>query len=228
MLKALYINTALLFFSAGITLAQQPTFKGGQQALNDFLKAKIVYPEYSRQNCISGTINISFILDKDGVVHDVKVMQGPGIDLDDEALRVIKLTSGQWQIPTGYNVKTNIVQPIRFDPDRVRCGPANVRDMESAIAGYQAQQELENAVTNYYINKRKGKADTAKEAIILNLKKQLGYDDDFITDVLSQASEKLKQDDKEGACHDWNFIRNIGSDRADGFIKKYCDGPLIP
>jgi TonB family protein len=222
MLKALYLHIALLIFTAGNSFAQQPAFKGGQDALNDFLKAKIIYPEYSRQNCISGTINVSFVIDKDGIVHDAKVQDGPGIDLDDEALRVIKLTSGQWVIPAGYNVKTNIVQPIRFDPDPARCGPANIRDMQSAIASYKAQQELENAVTNYYINKYKGKADTTKEAIIINLKKQLGYDDDFIDDLLSQANEKFKQGDKEAACHDWNFIRNIGSDKADNFIRKYC------
>ncbi|MEO3405861.1 TonB family protein [Mucilaginibacter sp. CAU 1740] len=222
MLKASYINIVLLFFVSGIAAAQQPAFKGGQQALNDFLKAKIVYPEYSRQNCISGVINVSFTLDNSGIVHDAKVPDGPGIDLDDEALRVIKLTSGQWIVPEEYNIKTSIIQPIRFDPDATRCGPANTRDMQSAIAGYQTQQELENAVTNYYINKYKGKADTSKEATIIALKKQLGYDDDFITDVLNQASEKLKQGDKEGACRDWNFIRNIGSDRADSFIGKYC------
>jgi len=222
MLKALYLNIALLIFMTGNVPAQQPTFKGGAQALDDFLKAKIIYPEYSRQNCISGTIHVSFKVDKDGTVHDAKVQDGPGIDLDDEALRVIKLTSGQWVIPSGYNLSTNIIQPIRFDPDAARCGPANIRDMQSAIASYKAQQELENAVTNYYSNKYKGKADTTKEAIIINLKKQLGYDDDFITDVLSQANEKFKQGDKEGACRDWNFIRNIGSDKADNFIKKYC------
>ncbi|WP_413670419.1 TonB family protein [Mucilaginibacter sp. Mucisp86] len=222
MLKALYIHIALIIITTGHSFAQQPAFKGGTQALNDFLKAKIIYPEYSRQNCISGIINVSFMIAKDGTVHDAKVQDGPGIDLDDEALRVIKLTSGQWTVPAGYNLKTNIVQPIRFDPDPARCGPANIRDMQSAIASYKAQQELENAVTNYYSNKYQGKADTTKEAIIINLKKQLGYDDDFINDVLSQASEKFKQGDKEGACRDWTFIRNIGSDKADNFIRKYC------
>ncbi|AYL98283.1 TonB family protein [Mucilaginibacter celer] len=221
MLKAGCIYIAL-FLTAGLAAAQQPAFKGGQQALNDFLKAGIVYPEYSRQNCIAGTVNVSFKLTKEGVVHDATVQQGPGIDLDDEALRVINLTSGQWTIPAGYNFNTVLIQPIRFDPDPARCGPANIRDMESAIAGYKAQQALENAVTNYYINKYKGTADTTKEAIIIGLKKQLGYDDDFVSDLLSQANEKFKQGDKPGACRDWNFIRNIGSNKADNFINKYC------
>ena len=79
-------------------------------------------------------------------------------------------------------------------------------------------------MTNYYINKYKGKADLSKEQYILTLKKQLGFDDELISDLLKQANEKLKQGDKESACTDWNFIRNIGSDKADSFIAKYCGG----
>jgi hypothetical protein len=145
-----------------------------------------------------------------------------GIDLDDEALRVIKLTSGRWIIPADYNENTTLVQPIRFDPEQTRCGFSKNNDMQAAIASYQARQELENAVTNYYINKYKGMADTTKESNIIALKKQLGFDDELISDLLKQANTKLKQGDKEGACTDWNFIRNIGSDKADSFIAKYC------
>lgn len=202
----------------------QPAFKGGPQALSVFLKSKIVYPEYSRQNCISGTIDVAFKLDKNGRVADAKVQRGLGIDLDDEALRVIKLTSGQWIIPADYVTTTTLVQPIRFDPETNRCGNISAANMQAAIDDYKNRQELENAVTNYYINKYKGKADLSKEQYILTLKKQLGFDDELISDLLKQANEKLKQGDKESACIDWNFIRNIGSDKADSFIAKYCGG----
>jgi len=224
MIKALFIYLSLTAFAATAAFAQ-PAFKGGQQALDDFLRSKIVYPEYSRQNCISGSVDVAFQLDKSGTVTSAKVQQGLGIDLDDEALRVIKLTSGRWTIPANYNPNTSIIQRIRFSSDPLRCGATGSRDMDAAVANYKVQQELENAVTNYYINKRKGTADTGKESYIIALKKQLGYDDDFINDVLDQASEKLKQGDKDGACINWNFIRNIGSDKADEFISKYCNAP---
>jgi hypothetical protein len=97
--------------------------------------------------------------------------------------------------------------------------------MQAAINNYKVQQELENAVTNYYINKYKGKADLSKESYIITLKKQLGFDDDLINDLLKQAKEKLKQGDKDSACTDWNFIHNIGSNKADSFIAKYCTPP---
>jgi len=220
MIKRLLFN--IIALTAAFAADAQPAFKGGQRALDNFLKSKIVYPEYSSRNCISGTVNVAFRLDKQGRVTDAKVQQGPGIDLDDEALRVIKLTSGLWVLPAGYNPATNLVQPIRFDPDQTRCGQSTTRDMQAAITDYKNRQELENAVTNYYINKYQGKADLSKENTIIALKKQLGFDDELIDDILNKAAEKLKQNDIAGACTDWNFIRNIGSDKADSFIQKYC------
>ncbi|WP_419788651.1 energy transducer TonB [Mucilaginibacter sp. SP1R1] len=225
MIKRSLISLLIIIVTAITAFAQQPAFKGGQPALTDFLKAKIVYPEYSRQNCISGTIDVSFQLDNNGRVTSAKVQRGLGIDLDDEALRVIKLTSGRWTVPAGYAPTTSLVQPIRFDPEATRCGLTTPANMQAAIDDYKKRQELENAVTNYYINKYQGKADLSKESYIIALKKQLGFDDDLISDLLKQASQKLKQGDKEGACTDWNFIRNIGSNKADGFIAKYCTAP---
>ncbi|NOW94437.1 energy transducer TonB [Mucilaginibacter sp. SG564] len=222
MIKRLFIFVSLMVTTA-LMASAQPAFKGGQNALLDFLRTKIVYPEYSSKNCISGTIDVAFRIDRNGKVTSASVQRGLGIDLDDEALRVIKLTSGHWTIPTDYNENTNLVQPIRFDPSQTNCGyQNNTANMQAAIDDYKNRQELENAVTNYYINKYKGTADTSKEPAILALKKQLGFDDELISDLLKQANQKLKQGDKEGACTDWTFIRNIGSDKADSFIKKYC------
>ena len=196
------IFTCLAFF----TVAQaQPTFKGGQAALDNFIAGKIIYPEFSSQNCIEATIQVSFLVSPDGQVTDARVQQGPGIDLDDEAVRV--------------------VLPIRFRPDYVKCQKrtTGTMNMNEAITAYQKRQELENAVTNYYINKRAGKADEQKEGTIQALKIELGIDEDLWKDLLDQASQKLKQGDKEGACKDWKFIRDTGSSLADTYLAKYCN-----
>lgn len=200
----------------------QPAFKGGANALNTFITQHIIYPEYSRQNCLGATIRVGFKLDSKGKVYDVQVQQGPGLDLDDEAVRVVKMTSYKWNVPAGYSGGNTIVLPVRFSPDYSRCTGVTQQDMSTAIASYQSRQELQNAVTNYYKNKYLGKADTTKQGEIDLLKKQLGYTDEFIADVLQQADEKLKQGDKDGACETWEFIRNIGSDKADQFLAKYC------
>jgi len=215
-----FIPVIILLFSCSIAFAQ-PTFKGGEPALANFLKEHIVYPEFSVKNCIGATIQVSFRVDKNGNVDQVKAEQGLGIDLDDEAVRVVKMTRGHWVLKPGIEA-VNFTIPIRFAPDMSRCAGITQMNREQAIVAYRNRQELENAVTNYYENKYAGKADTSKESYIIALKKQLGFDDELIDDVLQQAADKLKQGDQDGACTDWKFIRNIGSDRADKFIAQYC------
>lgn len=216
------IFACLAFFSVA---SAQPTFKGGQTALDNFIAGKIIYPDFSSQNCIEATIQVSFLVSPNGQVTDARVQQGPGIDLDEEAVRVVKLTSGKWQIPAGYNNAVRVVLPIRFRPDYVKCQKrtAGAMSMNEAITTYQKRQELKNAVTNYYVNKRAGKADVQKEGTIQALKTELGIDDDLYKELLDQASQKLKQGDKEGACKDWKFIRDTGSDLADTYLAKYCN-----
>jgi TonB family protein len=218
MLKTLCL---LIFSVIMVTANAQVAFKGGQAALYTLLSQKIVYPEYSRQNCISGTIKVSFSLDKNGNVINPKVSNGLGIDLDDEALRVIKLTSGKWIMPAKYNPVTIIV-PIRFEADQTICGINNPVNTTEAITAYKNRQLLEDEVTNYYKAKYQGKVDTTHEADIITLKKLLGFDDKFIGDLLEQANEKFHQGDTDGACHDWTFIKNIGSNQADQMLSKYC------
>ncbi|RYZ96805.1 MAG: TonB family protein, partial [Sphingobacteriaceae bacterium] len=197
-------------------------FKGGQMGLSDFLSANIVYPEFSRQHCISAIVQVSFKLNIAGKVTAPKIERGTGIDLDDEALRVIKLTSGKWVIPAGYDTTTQVILPVKFNPDQTRCGGTSRKDIDMAVMAYKNRQTRQDVLIHYYKNKREGKANTNSEANMIKLKKQLGFDDDFIADILNQAKDKLKQKDKNGACENWYFIRNIGSDRADKMIDKYC------
>jgi TonB family protein len=201
----------------------QPVFKGGTAALDKFISSKIIYPDFSSQNCIEATIDVSFSVDKAGKVTGARVQQGPGIDLDDEALRVVKLTSGHWSIPADYTEAVRVVLPIRFKPDYVKCQNHSGMNMNDAITAYQKRQEMENAVTNYYINRRAGKIDSLKEGSILAVKKDLGIDDKLYEDLLEQANQKLKQGDNEGACKDWKFIRDTGSTLADAYLAKHCN-----
>jgi len=212
------------FVSAFTAAQDQPQFKGGSQALTSFLSQNLIYPDYSKQNCISGTIQVSFNINKNNKPVNVKVQKGFGIDLDDEAIRLVKLTAGKWILPANHDIHTTLILPVNFNLNQFNnnCGTRTRADIDQAIAAYKAREALVNAVTNYYENKYAGKADVAKEPEILALKKQLGLDDDYADEVVSQANQKLKQGDKEGACEDWKFVRNIGSNKADAYLAKYC------
>ncbi len=77
----------------------EPQYKGGPKAFNNFLANNIQYPDYERANNIQGTVKLSFIVEKDGKVSDVKVIKNVSYNIDKEALRVLS-SSGNW-IP-GY------------------------------------------------------------------------------------------------------------------------------
>lgn len=202
---------------------EEPKFKGGTNALNNFLAENLVYPEYSKQNCISGTIEVSFQLKEDGAVYHVKIVQGFGIDLDEEAIRIVKMTSGKWIVPPNYDTGTNLILPINFRLDDSGCAKFDRNSMDAAIEAYKARESLVKAVTHYYSNKHTGQVDVRNENEILLLKNELGLDESFAEAVVKQGNRKFKQNDIEGACEDWLFVRNIGSHKADKLLAQHCN-----
>ena len=94
-----------------------PVYPGGMEAMLNFLKENIVYPNKEKRKRVSGTSYISFVVEKDGRVTDVKVIKGMpnGEGCDNEAIRVIKLMPN-WKPAekNGELVKSNQVIPIKF------------------------------------------------------------------------------------------------------------------
>ena len=69
---------------------QMPTFEGGDAALLKYLTDSVKYPELAKKHGVQGRVVIGFIVEKDGSLTDVKVLRHVDIDLDAEALRVVK------------------------------------------------------------------------------------------------------------------------------------------
>lgn len=199
-----------------------PSFKGGERSLSSFISRSLIYPEYSKQNCLQGTVNISFQLTRNGIIFNSKVEKGFGIDLDDEALRIVRLTSGKWIVPVSFDTVQSIVIPINFSLKDFDCNRRSAEDAKQAIAAYKARLDLSNAIINFYEKKSTQAYSAADENRIQALKQQLGYDDKFFSSLFKQAQQKLRQGDKEGACEDFNLIRRLGSDMAQKAIVDNC------
>ena len=69
---------------------QMPAFKGGDAALMKYLSENIKYPEAAEKAGEQGRVVVSFTVEKDGAVADVKVARSVTPTLDAEAVRVIK------------------------------------------------------------------------------------------------------------------------------------------
>jgi protein TonB len=69
----------------------QPTYPGGNKALNEFIAKNLHYPEQAVQNNISGSVHLQYVVNDDGIVESVQILKGLGYGCDDEAVRVVKL-----------------------------------------------------------------------------------------------------------------------------------------
>lgn len=95
---------------------ESPEYKGGQEDLLRFLSSRIRYPSQANKRDIEGKVYISFVVNQLGELEDVRVEKGIGWGCDEEAARVIKLTSGNWFPGTveGKPVKVKMIMPIMF------------------------------------------------------------------------------------------------------------------
>jgi len=94
----------------------QPTFKGGMQALSDHLASNLQYPAQARQQGIEGRVFVQFVVEKDGSLSNVTSVKGIGGGCDEEAVRVLK-ESPKWKPgkQRGKPVKVRMILPITFN-----------------------------------------------------------------------------------------------------------------
>lgn len=200
----------------------QPKFKAGQDAFAKFLKSSTIYPQYALQNCIQGTVNVSFKVNSGGKVYFSAIKNGTGSDLDDEALRLIRLSSGKWQVPVDFDTTTAVIVPVHFKLSDYDCEHQSKETIRAAVVAYQARLGLTKAVLNFYKNKEKGIPTVEQEAKILSLKAELGYNDKYLARRVKNGLSKLKQGDKQGACEDFIFVKYMGSNLANEHLQKHC------
>ncbi|GAB3268781.1 hypothetical protein GCM10027347_38430 [Larkinella harenae] len=97
-------------------LEKQPEFKGGMAGLGRFLSSTLRYPVEAQQKKVQGRVLVTFTIDADGHVSDVKVIRGIGYGADEEAMRVVKATDGKWTpgIQRGRKVNVRYTMPLNF------------------------------------------------------------------------------------------------------------------
>lgn len=81
-----------------------PSFVGGQEGLVRWLSANLIYPEKALEYGIMGTVVVSFVVEVDGTLRDIKVQKHSEPPFDKEALRLVHLMP-KW-IPATLNGKS--------------------------------------------------------------------------------------------------------------------------
>jgi len=77
-----------------------PQFKGGEDALNAYLQAHLRYPADARDNMMEGTVFLSFNVEQNGKISNIRLTKHVYPSIDREALKFLK-GSPDW-IPATY------------------------------------------------------------------------------------------------------------------------------
>ena len=93
-----------------------PEYPGGITALQQFLVNHLKYPDSARAAGAQGIVLVEFVVEKDGSVTNVKVLESLWPDLDEEAVRVVR-TLPKWKPgeTKGEKVRVYYNLPIRFE-----------------------------------------------------------------------------------------------------------------
>ncbi len=93
-----------------------PSFQGGDlNAFRNWVQSKVRYPAIAQENGISGRVVLTFVIEKDGRLTNIQVLQTPDRSLSEEAVRVLQ-QSPKWSPGKQRNqpVRVKYTLPVDF------------------------------------------------------------------------------------------------------------------
>lgn len=92
-----------------------PEYFGGVNAMFDFIQKNVNYPESAKKKGIEGRVFVQFVVEKDGSLSSFQVLRGVNDELNDEAIRVLKMMP-KWKpgMKDGKPVRVQYTMPFKF------------------------------------------------------------------------------------------------------------------
>ena len=99
----------------GFNVHKMPSFPGGEAELLRFIQEHIRYPERAREANIEGTVALSFVIDEQGQITDIRILRDIGGGCAQEAIQTIRKMP-RWMPGemAGRPVKVRMTLPVRF------------------------------------------------------------------------------------------------------------------
>lgn len=93
----------------------EPAYKGGIDAFYKFLANNVHYPKLAKENNVQGKVFLTFVIDKEGALIEIKVVRGIGSGCDEESVRVLQ-QSPKWRPGKMYGVPVRVqyTMPLSF------------------------------------------------------------------------------------------------------------------
>ena len=102
----------------GVIIEESPSFPGGEGALYDFIEKNLQYPEAAREAHVTGTVVVSFVVEKNGTIGNVRIIRDLGYGCGEEAVRIVKMMP-KWNPgkQSGIKVRSEFTLPVQFKLD---------------------------------------------------------------------------------------------------------------
>ena len=91
-----------------------PEYPGGSQAMREFIGSNLKYPDEALEKQIEGVVYLSYLVDNDAKIEDIKIIKGLGFGCDEEAIRVISLLKYGAPKNRGMRVRSTMKTKIHF------------------------------------------------------------------------------------------------------------------
>ncbi|PRY48900.1 outer membrane transport energization protein TonB [Arcticibacter pallidicorallinus] len=100
------------------SIEKMPEYPGGLVGFYRYVGKNFKYPEAARRDSVSGRLILSFVVEKDGSLSDIKVLRDLGAGTGDEAVRLLK-ESPKWNpgVQNGKPVRVQYTLPIQLNLD---------------------------------------------------------------------------------------------------------------
>jgi TonB family protein len=138
------------------TFLRIPTFPGGKDAYQQFIKDNVVYPEQALSNKVEGSVYLVYTVNNIGEIVDVEVTKGVGFGCDEEAIRVIRLMKYDPARNRGVKMKVELKTKINFklSVNKVFTNKAEIQLNYSSTTPEKSDtpEPKSQAVYNYTIN----------------------------------------------------------------------------
>lgn len=99
-----------------VIVEDMPSFMGGDLSkFRAWVQERVRYPAIAQENGIFGRVTVSFVIEKDGSLTNIEVMQTPDRSLSEETIRVLKL-SPKWTPgkQRGSAVRVKYILPVDY------------------------------------------------------------------------------------------------------------------
>lgn len=92
-----------------------PAFPGGESALQTYLAENMKYPQPAIDNGIEGVVNVEFVVRADGTIGRIKIARMLDPDLEQEAIRLVKMMPAWTPAEVGSKaVEQTVTLPVKF------------------------------------------------------------------------------------------------------------------